>query len=90
MKEVNISGVHDAAQLSIGLKLEHDKVMIAMEAPPPDGHPVHWLTYKCDAVRARDIAQTLIQGADILEGIQPVPTSEIDDAADNFREHKHG
>lgn len=90
MKQVQISDVHEAAQLAVGLKLEDGKVMIAVEAPPPDGYPVHWLTYKCDPARARAIAHTLLSGADILEGIQPVPTGEVDENADNFREHDHG
>lgn len=88
MKQVEISNVHDAEQLAIGL--QDGKVMIAVEAPPPDGHPLHWLTYKCDAVRARDMAKTLIQAADIIEGIEAVPTGEVDDNADNFSEHDHG
>lgn len=84
MKEVEIRNVHEAAQLAVGLK--EGQVLMAMEAPPPQEGPLHWLTYRCDPARAREIAQTLLDGADIAEG-KMAPKPEYDDNAEAFHEH---
>ena len=71
MEQKTLHKVHDAEQLIVGLKPEGDgppKVMVGVQHPEGD-----WLVYGADAERAREIAESLMQGADIAEGKVEAP-----------------
>lgn len=94
MKEVTTSHTYNAEQLVVGLK--GGNVVVLLEAPetlehPEDG-PLNWLVYGANPERAREIATSLIEGADIIEGKRIPQPGEYETGprgSDAFREHRH-
>lgn len=90
MKEVLLNEVQDAAQLTVGLKMNGDTghVIIGLERMPGAQGDAHWRLYAADAPRAREIAQSLLEGADIAEG--KVSVEDVDNAREVEGFHEHG
>lgn len=86
MKEVGISQCHKAEQLIVGMEPRYDVVVIAVEAPQGPVTELGWLVYGATPARAREIAQILLEGADLLEGKQ-VDDGRYDANAEQFKDH---
>lgn len=86
MKNIGISQACRAEQLIVGVEPESDVVVIAVEAPQEPPAELGWLVYGATATRAREIAQILREGADLLEGKQ-VDDGRYDANAEQFKDH---
>ena len=85
MKRVEMSGVENALQLTLGIT-DQGTVVMALERNPDSPVEGHWVAYSADAERARDIAAILLQGADLLDG-KLQDHGQFDANADDCREH---
>lgn len=86
MKDIAITQAYKAEQLIVGVEPEGDVVVIAVEAPQETATELGWLVYGATATRAREIAQILREGADLLEGKQ-VDDGRYDANAEQFKDH---
>jgi len=86
MKTIELGGVRHAEQLVVGMNLDKTQVSLGLEAPAGVDDP-HWLVYHADPARARELARTLLDAADIAEG-KLADNGQYDDNADNFKENR--
>ena len=86
MKSIELGGVRHAEQLVVGMNMEKTQVTLGLEAPAGIDDP-HWLMYHADPVRARDLARTLLDAADIAEG-KLADNGQYDANAAEFRENR--
>lgn len=66
MEQVQLNQVNDAHHLVVGLKPHDDGSHTVMVGVQDDQE--NWLVYGANAAEAREIAQSLIDGADMVEG----------------------
>lgn len=84
MKSIELSGVRPAEQLVVGMSMDKSEVTLALESPSGG-----WLVQHNSPDRAREVARTLLDAADIAEG-KLADNGQYDANAAEFREHHGG
>lgn len=89
MREVKLEGAADAQQLVAGVRPNEESGIVVVALEDAAGG---WLVYAAEPAMAREIAQTILVGADIAEGLREVAPDEFETNADDFerahREHR--
>lgn len=89
MREVKFSGAEHACQLTVSVDADNPptQVVIGLESAPEGQFPHHWLLHHCDPQTARDIAASLIRGAELVEGSRDVDSVQTSEEVEGFHEH---